>query len=150
MPLDDGNWFFFDMNVGNLLFSNCNTIMKIEYLCEEEISTYPNECKQVLLNILKNAQNALDEKYITEPMITIKTYKENDKYYISIEDNAGGIPNSIIDKIFEPYYTTKQSLNGTGLGLYMSKIIIHEHCHGTLEVKNTNNGALFTISLNKE
>ncbi|MDP3118884.1 MAG: FIST N-terminal domain-containing protein [Sulfuricurvum sp.] len=131
------------------IFSKCGTILNIEYLCEEEISTYPNEFKQVLLNIFKNAQDALEDKNIITPSITIKTYQENDKYCISIEDNAGGIPNTVIDKIFEPYFTTKKSLNGTGLGLYMSKIIIHEHCNGSIDVKNTDDGALFIIRLNK-
>ncbi len=119
------------------------------YLCDEKIVTYVNELKQVLLNILKNAQDVIEEKNISNPMISIKTYQENGKYCISIEDNAGGIPESIMDKIFEPYYTTKSSLNGTGLGLYMSKTIVDDHCHGSLEAKNINNGAVFIISLNK-
>lgn len=133
--------------IGSIL-TTLNIRLYREYQCEEEITTYSNEFIQVLLNIFKNAQDVLEEKKIAEPTITIKTYKENDKYCISIEDNAGGIPDTIINKIFEPYFTTKESLNGTGLGLYMSKIIIHEHCNGTIEVKNTDYGALVIISVN--
>ncbi|MHB8099838.1 MAG: FIST N-terminal domain-containing protein [Sulfuricurvum sp.] len=131
------------------ILTSQKTQISREYLCNEKIKTYSNEFKHVLLNILKNAQDALEEKKIISPVITIKTYKENAKYCISIEDNAGGIPDTIINKIFEPYFTTKGSLNGTGLGLYMSKIIIDEHCNGEIEVENSNQGARFIIRVDR-
>ena len=131
------------------IFIAKNITLNTEYLCDEKITTYANEVKQVILNILKNAQEIIEEKNISKPIISIKTYLENEKYCISIEDNAGGISTAIIDKIFEPYYTTKSSLNGTGLGLYMSKTIIEEHCKGSLEARNVNEGAMFIISMNR-
>ena len=102
--------------------------------------TYENELVQVLLNIFKNAKDALKEKDVKEAKILVTI----DNHKITIEDNAGGIDDEIIDKIYDPYFSTKQK-NGTGLGLYMSKIIIEEHCHGEFFVTNTDNGAEFTI-----
>jgi len=104
--------------------------------------TVATEFKQVLLNLIKNAEDALIEKGIKDPYIKIET-KENK---LIVSDNAGGIPKDIIDKIFDPYFSTK-SLNGTGLGLYMSKIIIEEHCKGKLSVKNGDEGAIFIVEL---
>ncbi len=137
------------IKIMNPVFMDKGIKLYTEYLCDKEISTYKNELKQVLLNILKNAQDVIVEREIEDPMVTVTTYMKDGKYCISIEDNAGGIPETVINKIFEPYYTTKSSLNGTGLGLYMSKIIINEHCKGNIEARNINDGALFIISMNK-
>ena len=107
------------------------------------LHTYPNELKQVLLNLLKNSKDALLEKKIKDPYIKIETYGN----ILQVSDNAGGISAEILDKIFDPYFTTKDEKNGTGLGLYMSKTIIQEHCNGNLSVKNSADGAVFTIEL---
>jgi len=116
------------------------------------IKTYVNELRQVILNILKNAEDVITEKNIKNPYILINTYDINDDICIEIIDNAGGIKEDIFDKIFDPYFTTKEKSDGTGLGLYMSKIIIEDHCNGKLDVKNdldtitkTPKGAIFTI-----
>jgi signal transduction histidine kinase len=109
---------------------------------------YPNMLKQIILNILNNAKDALLENSIKNPEIKINLKKHNNKIIISIEDNAGGIPIDIIDKIFEPYFSTKKNKNGTGLGLYMAKIIVEEQMNGNIDVKNTKNGAIFEITLN--
>jgi len=116
-----------------------------------ECNTYANEVKQVLLNLLKNAEDALLEQRPKDPTITIETPQdiESHKVVIVIRDNAGGIPEHIIDKIFDPYFSTKHSKDGTGLGLYMSKTIIEKNCHGKLRVHNDNDGAVFTIELPK-
>jgi len=105
--------------------------------------SYENEIVQVVLNLIKNAEDALVDKQIVNP----KIYVEVDKNSLIISDNAGGIPLDIIDKIFDPYFSTKEKKDGTGLGLYMSKVIIEEHCLGHLEVKNIDGGCMFKISL---
>lgn len=119
------------------------------HLCDEKISTYPNEVKQVILNLLKNSQEVLEERKIKYPQIEITSYKENENFCIEIKDNGGGISDEIIDKIFDPYFTTKDEYNGTGLGLYMSKTIIQEHCKAEIEARNSDKGALFLIRMKK-
>jgi len=105
--------------------------------------TYEGEIKQVILNLIKNAEDALIEKDIENPTINITI----DANQLIVHDNAGGIPKNIIDKIFNPYFSTKLKKDGTGLGLYMSKIIIEEHCKGTINVINENGGAKFTVTI---
>ena len=70
--------------------------------------------------------------------------------YVSIHDNAGGIPASIIEKVFDPYFTTKHESIGTGIGLFMSKKMINEHFNGSLSVENEDAGAKFTITLPRQ
>ncbi len=111
------------------------------------VNTYVSEIKQVLLNIMKNAEDVLVEKEIQNPTIWIKGSKKNGFAEIVIEDNAGGISKDNIDRVFEAYFSTKKSKDGTGLGLYMSKIIVEEHCKGKLSVENGEYGAKFTITL---
>jgi len=119
--------------------------VQIKIKQKEDFISYENELVQVVLNLLKNAQDALKENSITHPFIHITI--ENAK--LSIEDNAGGIPKNILDKIFDPYFSTKKR-NGTGLGLYMSKIIVEDHCHGKLSVAVKNNKTTFGIELPQE
>jgi len=116
-----------------------------------ECNTYVNEVKQVLLNIIKNAEDVLLEVKPNNPTITIEVPQVTrySSITIIIKDNAGGVPEDIIDKIFDPYFSTKLSKNGTGLGLYMSKTIIEENCKGRLSVYNDKDGAVFTIELPK-
>lgn len=112
-----------------------------------KINSYPSELQQVILNILKNSEDALLEKDIENKRITIQTFMKEDKATIKIDDNGGGIDESIINRIFDPYFSTKNKKDGTGLGLYMSKIIINDHCNGSLKVLNENKGATFLIEL---
>lgn len=118
-----------------------------ECAVESELHTYPNELTQVLLNIIKNAQDALVDKQIKNAVIRIACREAQGFHTVEISDNAGGVPVEILDKIFEPYFTTKGEASGTGLGLYMSKTIIEQHCKGKLDVRNTEDGACFTIQL---
>jgi len=116
--------------------------------CEKEILTFPNEVKQVLVNIIKNAQDAFIENKIEQPIVNITTICNKDtKCMITIEDNAGGIPEDIIEDIFNPYFSTKDEKNGTGLGLYMSKMIIEDNCQGSINVSSSNGKTTFTIVL---
>ena len=117
---------------------------------DNDLITYETQVMQVIINIIKNAQDVILEKKLENGTIWLNAYEENAFFVITIEDNAGGIPESIITKIFDPYFSTKSERNGTGLGLYMSKTIIEEHCHGALYVENTPNGAKFTIKIRGE
>ena len=132
--------------IGKALEINGITL-KVETHANQEIFTYANEVTQVILNILKNAEDVIKERETKNAQILITIDKDDEWQTISIEDNAGGIPKSILPHIFEPYFSTKSEKNGTGLGLYMSRTIIEEHCNGALEAKNTANGALFIIKL---
>jgi PAS domain S-box-containing protein len=114
---------------------------------EHTIITYNNEILQALLNILKNAIDHFATQNISPAKIYIKGYEENKHFIIEISDNGGGIPQEIIEKIFDPYFSTKDDKNGTGLGLYMTKTMIEDHCKGKIEVKNNNEGAHFKIIL---
>lgn len=118
-----------------------------ELNCHDTFITYPNELKQVILNLIQNAEDALIEKQIENPYIKISTYKENNQLTLEVSDNAGGVLEDIIDDIFNPYFSTKIQKDGTGLGLYMSKTIIEEHCNGELSVSNSTEGAVFRIAL---
>ena len=112
-----------------------------------EILVYHNELKQVLINIVNNAREAIEHTKRKKRQITVTC--TNDKYHctISIEDSGGGVPHQIVDKIFDPYFTTKFESQGTGIGLYMAKMIIEKHCLGKLSIYNTRNGACFEIRL---
>ena len=111
---------------------NINVIKNINNLY---IVTFENELLQVIMNILNNAKDELSKKDI-EKYIFIDAYKENGNYIINIKDNAGGINDEIIDRIFEPYFTTKHKSKGTGIGLYMCQEIIVKHINGTIQAFN--------------
>jgi PAS domain S-box-containing protein len=119
--------------------------IKTNYDINHKLNLYPNEMMQVILNILKNSEDNFLEKKISNPQINIATRKEQSDYIISIWDNGGGIPKDILPKIFDPYFSTKSEKNGTGLGLYMSKIMVEEHNNGTVRAKNIDDGICFEI-----
>jgi signal transduction histidine kinase len=132
------------------LYSSQGVFLDIKS-CEEFIYGYPNELKQVLINILNNSRDAILENKSNHKTIYMTSVIEKDRLKITINDFAGGIPEDIIDKIFEPYFTTKDSNNGTGIGLDMSKEIIKKS-GGNISVKNIKNkdnevGACFNIDL---
>ena len=114
--------------------------------------TYPMigfgiEFSQVVLSLLNNAKDVLIERRTPDPAVAIRCYCEEGKNVITIRDNAGGIPEEILDKIFDPYFTTKFKSQGTGIGLYMSKMIIEKSMGGRLSVRNTPEGAEFSVEL---
>ena len=131
------------LNIVEVSISNKDIKIIKDLNSDEVLYTYPNELKQVVLNLIKNAEDILLEKNIKNPYIKITTNGTK----LTVSDNAGGVPPNIIDKVFDPYFSTKTEKNGTGLGLYMSKTIIEDHCNGTLSVHNDEFGAVFTIEL---
>ncbi len=137
----------------NFQDSNIKIINKVK---NTEIVGLENELAQVIINILNNAKDALmQSEDLKEKLIFITSTKENDFIKISIKDNAKGIKEDIMDKIFEPYFTTKHQTQGTGIGLYMTKEIIEKHMNGTIKVDNISyeyenkkcNGANFTVKI---
>jgi len=109
---------------------------------------YPKEYAQVLLNILNNARETFKERDIKKPKVSILAFEKNGKAVISVIDNAGGIPDANIGRIFDLYFTTREPSGGTGIGLYMSKNIIEKNMGGKLSARNTEFGAEFRIELN--
>jgi len=111
------------------------------------IKGYASEFSQVILNILDNAKDVLIEREVPSPKIKIKVFSNENQIIITIQDNAGGIDSVFIDKIFDIYFSTKQKKGGSGLGLYMSKLILDKKGMGHINVNNVNNGACFTINI---
>ncbi len=120
-----------------------------------KVHNFENEFSQAIINIISNSKDAFVEKDLKDRLVFIRGYKNKDKILLIIKDNAGGISENIIDKIFEPYFTTKHKFQGTGVGLYMTNKIIVESMKGTIHVSNDNysyegtlyKGAMFRLSL---
>jgi signal transduction histidine kinase len=114
--------------------------IKMNLICEEDFETlgYPNEFSQVMMNLFSNSKDVLTDKdnqakYIE---IVVKIDNESKNGKILVIDNGGGVPVEVIDRMFDPYFTTKHQSSGTGIGLYMSKEIIEKQMHGSIEVEN--------------
>ena len=153
-PTKNKNLFRVEHSIDNTLeilsstlrFYNIEVVKEI--IDDVEIYDYENEFSQVLLNIITNARDALVSNKIEKPIIKVNVSKIENNVIVKIKDNANEINEEIIDRIFEPYFTTKGKGNGTGIGLYMSKLIIEKNMNGKLTVKNDNDGAVFIITLN--
>ena len=124
------------------VLKHCNSSNKLEML--------ESELMQVILNILKNAEDNFTQKEISNGEIVIVTQDISNGVVVTIQDNGGGVSKDIIDKVFDPYFSTKHEKNGTGLGLYMSKTIIEDHHHGILSIYNEGDGVVFKIELGLE
>jgi signal transduction histidine kinase len=135
----------FDRTMGILknafAYYNIKVNIKVE---DTKCLGYPNSLGHVLLNILNNAKDALIEREVKNKEISIIAKKVDKNVVIEIEDNAGGIDKDKIEKVFDPYFSTKLEKNGTGLGLYMSKMIM-KHMNGKISVKNGEKGAIFRV-----
>ena len=116
---------------------------------KDDVAVYgfPNEYAQVLLNIFMNARDVMNERNVESPRLKITVATENGVSVVTIADNAGGIAEDIIGKVFDPYFTTKGPQQGTGVGLFMSKAIIENNMGGRLSVRNTGEGAEFRIEV---
>ncbi len=126
-------------------FEHSGIVYTSEIDSDIEIQGYKNEFSQVILNLFNNARDALLERKVSSAQVMLRAKKVEDHVVISVCDNAGGIPKESISKVFEPYFTTKEEGKGTGIGLYMSKMIIEDHMDGKFDVSNTDEGACFSI-----
>jgi signal transduction histidine kinase len=143
--------FSLDNSINNSLslisstFEHNGVSIKYEIVNDIDVIGFPNEFSQVILNILTNSKDAFVENEIINSVVSLEIKRDDNYGYVIIKDNAGGIPLNIIEKVFEPYFTTKEEGKGTGIGLYMSKIIIEKNMNGQLYVNNINDGAQFTV-----
>ncbi|MCX6051250.1 MAG: DUF3365 domain-containing protein [Campylobacterales bacterium] len=126
--------------------------IEVERKCESqsEHMLVSRELFQVYWNIINNAKEILIEREISNPKITIEIEGSENELITHVSDNAGGIKEEYMSKIFEPYFSTKEDLNGKGLGLYISKSIVEKHLHGSICVKNSDEGAIFTVRIPKK
>ncbi len=121
--------------------------VKIEQSGVCDIVGYPNEFKQAVFNLISNAKDALEEREIEKPLITIRFSRDQAHQMITISDNAGGIDEALLpEKLFEPHVTTKGE-KGTGIGLQICKMVLEKSMGGTLEARNQDQGAAFIITL---
>jgi len=123
--------------------------LHFDYCEDAYVRGYMNEYTQVVVAILTNAKDALIQRNIQDAVINVSLSNENGSVILTISDNAGGIEASHMQRIFDPYFTTKHKSMGTGLGLYISKMIIEKNMDGILGVDNRENGAAFYIKLEK-
>ncbi len=128
-----------------VLLEKENIELELDIRKDKKIYAYENEYSQVVLNLITNAKDVLVQRQIEGAKIKITIDSYFDKSFTTVCDNAGGIKKADLNKIFEPYFTTKDS--GSGIGLYMSKTIINSHFKGKLRVENKKEGACFTIEV---
>ena len=117
---------------------------------DSEVFGYKNEYSQVILNILSNAKDIFIERKIAHPCIRVEIKSGKNFGIVKIQDNGGGIKEELIEKIFEPYFTTRHKTQGTGIGLYMSKNIIERNMQGFINVRNEKDGACFIVKVTKD
>lgn len=127
-----------------------NNNIKLDIIIQKnpELTGYKNDYSQVLINIINNAKDVLVQRKIENPYIKISIFEENANIITTVEDNAGGIKVNPIEKIFEPFFTYEK-IGGSGIGLFMSKLIIEKNMNGKLLVENSSKGAFFKIIIPK-
>ena len=125
-------------------FNHANIALRVNSDEETMLFGFPNEFSQVLLNLLSNSKEAILAHGVERGEVVIHIGTKEGKGVVTLRDNGGGIPVELLDKVFEPYFSTKQM--GTGIGLYMSKMIIERNMEGTISVRNVEEGAEFTLT----
>jgi two-component system, NtrC family, C4-dicarboxylate transport sensor histidine kinase DctB len=133
------------INLVDATLHNVSIDLIFDIKSDKNVFGYPTEYSQVILNLISNAKDILVEKEITNPKIYLSIESKGMQSIVTIKDNAGGIKEENLDLIFDPYYSTKDSSKGTGLGLYISKLIIERNMGGELSVINDEEGAIFKI-----
>ncbi len=163
MTIDDFR-FFYEPEKERFRFSLADVVAKALFIIDASFQSngirtdvsiddnmsvdgHPNEYAQVLLNLLSNARDALVERGIQNPRVIIRGFSEGDKAVVTVSDNGGGISADVLEKIFEPYFSTKKDKNGTGIGLSMSKMIIETNMGGKLTASNIEGGAEFRVEV---
>jgi two-component system CheB/CheR fusion protein len=121
--------------------------LEVDSSGDPHIEGYANEYGQVFMNLLANARDALQERKTPQARITVRSRLEDGKAVVTVTDNGGGIPEEVIDRIFDAYFTTKDLGKGTGVGLFISKTIIEKSMGGRLTARNTADGAEFRIEV---
>ena len=129
----------------NASLKNNNIELDIEIKDDFEIFVYPNEVTQALINLVSNAKDISVQREIKNACISLLAYRDCNKNIIEVIDKAGGVKVEPIEKVFEPYFSTKHATSGTGIGLYMTKIIIEKNNAGKITVSNSNSGAIFRV-----
>ena len=139
------------LKILNRVLEDENINIKFDIVKDLEIFGVKNELTQVLLNLINNSKDAFVQKNITKKEITIKTHKNTKDNFVYLEylDNAQGLRKELFDKIYEPYFTTKHQSIGTGLGLFICKIIIENSFKGEIMHENISNGLKFTLKFPK-
>ncbi len=133
------------INLVDATLHNFSIDLRFTIVEDKKIFGYPSEYSQVILNLISNAKDILVEKEIKNPQINVTIESKGMKSIVTIKDNAGGIKEENLDLLFDPYYSTKETSKGTGLGLYISKLIIERNMGGELSVENDSEGAVFKI-----
>jgi C4-dicarboxylate-specific signal transduction histidine kinase len=136
------------LNILSSSLKNNNIMLDIIVKKNPTVYGYKNEYTQVLINIINNAKDILIQRKIKNPKIIITIDEAEDEVIICVEDNGGGVKVKPIENIFKPFFTYEK-MNGTGIGLFMSKLIIENNMNGRLWVENKKDGALFKIITNK-
>ncbi|QKF73431.1 PAS sensor-containing two-component system histidine kinase [Aliarcobacter faecis] len=137
------------LKILNRVIENEKINIKFNILKDLEVFGIKNELTQVLLNLINNSKDAFIQKNIEQKEINIKTYIKNNFIYLEYLDNAQGVNKELFDRIFEPYFTTKHQSSGTGLGLFICKIIIENSFEGQIMHENIENGLKFTLKFPK-
>ena len=126
-------------------FLHAGITLEVESVSELALFGFPNEFSQVLLNLLSNSRQAIQDSKVAQGLVTIRLCESDGQGCISVRDNGGGIAQAALDRLFEPYFSTKKG--GTGIGLYMSRQIIEGNLGGRLEARNVAGGAEFLLTL---
>lgn len=128
--------------------SDLNIACRFEDFSDEtRVTGNQNELMQVIVNLISNARETLKERHIAGPWIRLDIYPEKERLCLDVADNGGGVTSQPLEKVFLPYFTTRTGTNGTGIGLYISRLIVEQHFKGTLRVRNDASGAVFMLCL---
>jgi len=151
--LSENTNFSLKKNIENLISLNFSRFrahgIKLEFDCNDDVIVYgnPSDFSQAIYNIINNAFEIHTVRKNPEPYVFLRCQKNNDKVIISIKDNAGGIDEDIKDKIFDLYSSTKEGLNNTGIGLYLTSLIIEKNINGKIDVVDEETGTVFNVSI---